>query len=270
MDNADAQIPTTTEGASTAPHPGLMARVIGVLTLSSDTFKAIAANPRWAVVLLLVVLVSSVVPAAFVASTSGRQAAIDAIDRSRDSGLVGTIRSFIGEEGQKAMDEQLDRQRQQILDMAWWRLAWQPALGGLLWPPIAALVLAGVLFFSFKIFGGEATYRQVFTVTVHAGLVIAVRTLFITPINYYRASADSAANLYMFVSGFLPDSGFVAKLLGMVDLFRVWWVLVLAAGLAAVYRRKMKPVAWSLFSVYGLFVLIAAGVAAWLAARSGA
>jgi hypothetical protein len=56
----------------------------------------------------------------------------------------------------------------------------------------------------------------------------------------------------------------------MVDLFRVWWVLVLAAGLAAVYRRKMKPIAWSLFSVYGLFVLIAAGVAAWFAARSGA
>ena len=41
-------------------------------------------------------------------------------------------------------------------------------------------------------------------------------------------------------------------------------------GVAVLYRRRTAPIAWSLLSVYGLIALVWAGVAALLAARSGA
>ena len=36
----------------------------------------------------------------------------------------------------------------------------------------------------------------------------------------------------------------------MIDLFLVWWVVVLAIGLAVLYRRRTGPVALSLLGAY--------------------
>jgi len=64
----------------------------------------------------------------------------------------------------------------------------------------------------------------------------------------------------------LPEGSFLAKFLGTIDLFTVWWVMVMAIGLAVVYRRKTRPIAISLFALYGV---IAVAIAAFQAMRSG-
>jgi hypothetical protein len=63
----------------------------------------------------------------------------------------------------------------------------------------------------------------------------------------------------------LDAGSFLAKILGSVELFRVWWVMALAIGLAVVYKRKTRPIAITLFVVYAI---IAVAAAAFSAARS--
>ena len=41
----------------------------------------------------------------------------------------------------------------------------------------------------------------------------------------------------------LPDGSFVTRLAGMIDLFVVWWVFILAIGLGVLYQRRTQPVA---------------------------
>ena len=56
----------------------------------------------------------------------------------------------------------------------------------------------------------------------------------------------------------LDESSFLAKFLGTIDLFIVWWVVVLAIGLAVLFKRKTGPIAAGLFIVYGVIAVIVA------------
>jgi hypothetical protein len=56
----------------------------------------------------------------------------------------------------------------------------------------------------------------------------------------------------------LDESSFLAKLLGTIDLFLIWWVVVLSIGLAVLFKRKTGPVAAGLFIVYGVIAVIVA------------
>jgi hypothetical protein len=44
----------------------------------------------------------------------------------------------------------------------------------------------------------------------------------------------------------------------MVDLFVIWWLVVLAIGLGALYRRRTGPIATGLMCVYILIVFVIA------------
>jgi hypothetical protein len=46
----------------------------------------------------------------------------------------------------------------------------------------------------------------------------------------------------------------------MIDLFWIWYLLVLSIGLAVLYRRRTQPIAWSLYGVYAALVLVFAAV----------
>jgi hypothetical protein len=132
-------------------------------------------------------------------------------------------------------------------------------------PPVVWAVMAGVLFLIFGVFtGGNATFKQVFAVVVHSAVIGAVSTVFVTPLNYFRQTLSSATNLGVFLP-FLPEGSFFARLAGMVDLFLIWWVAVLSIGVAVTYKKKTGSVAMVLF---GIYAVIALGIAAVMAARS--
>ena len=44
----------------------------------------------------------------------------------------------------------------------------------------------------------------------------------------------------------LPEQSFIGNLLGAIDIFLIWYVVVLAIGLAVLYRRRTQPIAISL------------------------
>jgi hypothetical protein len=124
--------------------------------------------------------------------------------------------------------------------------------------PIMSVIVAGILFGVFAIMGGQATFKQLFAVYVHAGVVMAASQLFLGPLNYLRQSMSSATNLG--VLRLADESSLVGRLLGMIDLFVIWWVVALAIGLAALYKRRTQPIAIALFSVYAVIILVVAGI----------
>ena len=126
--------------------------------------------------------------------------------------------------------------------------------------PVVYVIMAGILFAIFNAgMGGTATFKQVFAVVVHAGAVSVVQQAFTLPLNYMRESMASPTNLASLLP-MLPEGGFLTYLLGAIDVFIIWWVFVLAIGLAVLYKRRTQPVAITLFSIYGVIALIIATV----------
>jgi hypothetical protein len=95
----------------------------------------------------------------------------------------------------------------------------------------------------------QPDFAQVLTVVVHASAILAVRALVATPMNYARESLGGATSLSMVMPAF-AESSFPARLLGAVDIFIVWWVVLVAMGLAILYRTRTLPIARWLFGAY--------------------
>lgn len=223
---------------------GLFSRLVGVLTSPGTTFARVAAHPRPLGMLFIVMLVSAVCLGGFFSTEVGRQAWLDeAIRRSESFGRQ------VGEQQQRGME---------MMALYAGYIAVAQALLGI---PIVALVLSGILFAIFNGFlGGGASFKQLFTVVVHASAVGIVQQLFVLPLNYVRESMSGATNLAVFLP-MLEENSFLARMLGTVDLFVFWWTIVLAIGLSVLYRRKLGPILISFFIVYGA---IAVAVAAFM------
>jgi len=243
--------PSAAPPDATPPSPGLLGRFIGVITSPRATFEAVARDPRWLGMAGLVLLVTLAPATWFQMTDIGRQAALDQAVRATEAfGITVT-------------DQMYDQMAKATLDAPAWRTLLGMGIGALVSPVVWAAI-AGLLFALMTVMGGNARFKQVFAVTVHSSAVSALGGLFATPINYLRETTTGVTNLAVFFP-MLPEGGFLARLLGTVDLFLVWWVLVLAIGLAVLYRRKTAGVAIALFSIYAV---IAIGYAAIFGLRS--
>ena len=235
---------TTTPPAGITPaKKSLVARFIGIITAPRATFESVVAHPRWLGMLLLtttIIAAGAVLP---MTTEEGRQATLDM--------QVRQIESF----GRPVNDEMYAEMQKRI-----GITPYMTAAGVLVMSPIMTLVISGVLFAIFNAaMGGTASFKQVYAVVVHAGVISAVGQMFTGPLNYFRQSMASATNLAVMLP-MLEEGSFLARLAGMIDLFLIWWVIVLAMGLAVLYRRKTQPIAMTLLAVYAVIALLAAVV----------
>src|SRR5262249_22108698 len=117
---------------------------------------------------------------------------------------------------------------------------------------IFLFLISGLLYGIFAaIMGGGGTFKQLLSVVVHAGVVSTVGQLVILVLNYVRQTMTSATNLGVFVP-MLPEESFVFKLLSAIDLVWLWYLLILAMGLAVLYRRKTATIVTTFYSLYGV------------------
>jgi hypothetical protein len=125
---------------------------------------------------------------------------------------------------------------------------------------VVGLIVAGLSFAVFNaMLGGDATFKQVFAVVCHSGVVLVALSLFTTPLAYVRESLSSATNLGIFLP-FLDESSFLARLLGAIDLIFIWWMLSLAIGLGVLYRKRTGPIAITILAVYAAIAVIIAAI----------
>ena len=220
--------------SETAPAPmNLFARFIGILTSPRATYEAVVARPTWLGMFLLTSVIMAFGAALPMTTEAGKQAAVDQ--------QVSSMEAF----GMQVNDEQY-AQFQKGTAILPYTTAASVVVGGL----AVALIMAGILFAIFNAaLGGDAKYKQILSVLVHASVISALGQLFTGPINYFRGAVGSATNLTALLP-MLDDKSFAGKLAGTVDIFIIWWLIVLAIGLAVLYRRKTQPIATTLFAIY--------------------
>jgi hypothetical protein len=124
--------------------------------------------------------------------------------------------------------------------------------------PVLAFAASALIFGLFTVVaGGKATYRQALAVTVHAGVILALRQVVATPMNYAYESLASPATLTVFAP-MLDEASAAARLLGAIDVFVIWWLVVLALGVALLYGRPARATVAAFVGAYvGFAVLLA-------------
>jgi Yip1-like protein len=236
-------VDTLSPQLSPMPARGLTRRVFGMLTSPRATYADVAAHPRW-VGALIVVAATTIACSTWLLSTEvGQRAVIDQQLQAAEA---------FGRPMTDAQYEQLQRFAPYSVYFA--------AASQLIFLPLMALVIAGITFAVFNgALGADAAFKQVFAVVVFSGVVLALKALFSTPLNYARESLSSPTTLTA-VLPFFDDNTFAARLLGSVDLFYVWWITNLAIGLGVLYKRRTAPIATSMLIVYGAIALTIAAV----------
>jgi Yip1 domain len=220
-----------------APDQGLVSRAIGVIVAPRRTYGGIVARPRVLGALLLNVAITAAASLIFYGSQVGQDALLDQ--------QIRVVESFGG----------------QINDDAYERLEQQAPYAGytsagsvIVLIPLMSLVVAGIAFL-----GGAGTFKQALAVVVHAGFVVTFAQFFVLPLNYIRESISSPTTLAAFFP-FLEETTFAARFLGAIDLVYVWWMVILAIGLAVLYQRRTGPIATGLLVLNLVLALIVAAI----------
>lgn len=232
-----------------APPLSFVQRVIGVVISPGETMARIAVAPRWFDVLALTTVLMAAGFGLFFSSEIGKAAYVDQ--------MVASVESF-GQTVSADMYAALQRQANLAVYL-------QPA-SILFFGPLMTALIAAILYGVFTVLGGEAKFKAVLAVVAHAGIINLLQQAFSLPVNYQRQSMSSATNLAVFFPD-LAEGSFLASVLGFIDLFWLWYLVVLAMGLAAVYRRKWMPVAGGLLVVYVVIGLALAAIKAVLGGR---
>jgi hypothetical protein len=229
---------------------GLLGRLVGVVFSPRATYADVAARPRWFATFLAVYLITTAVASGFMSTEVGRNAVVDQ--------QISQSEAY----GRHLNQQQIDGIERMSHYYAYFTPVIQIvslALGGLLMAGIAFAVFNAVM-------GGDASFKQVYAIVVHSGVILAVLSPFTTGLAYARQTMTTATNLAVFFP-FLEDTSFVARLLGSIDLVFVWWFVSVAIGLGVLYRRRTGPIATTLLVIY---VSIGAIIAAIKTATAGA
>jgi hypothetical protein len=230
---------TSTNTGAAPASAGLLSRFVGIITSPRATFERVAAHPRWFGMFALTTAIVLVCTAGPMFTEWGRQAALD-----QQVQVMESFGANVTDEAYAAMERNM-------------RIApYTTAAGILIMTPVFLLLICGILYAIFNAaMGGTATFKQLLAVGVHAGVISSLAQLFAAPLNYARGSMSSSTNLAVLLP-MLDENSFLSQFLGMIDLFMVWYVLVLAIGLAVLYRRRTQPIAISLFAVYGVIAIV--------------
>ena len=221
--------------------------MVGVICAPRVTFARVIQSPRWAAVLVLTFVVTFVCRAALLETDVGRLALLDQWERTA-----------------VAFGQPVDDVRYAAFERASDHGTLHAALGAVATGP---LLVGGMSALLFAVFSGmlhlPASYGQVLAVTAHAGVILALRQLVAAPLDYARETLASPARANLLLP-MLDEASPLARFLGLVDLFVIWWVTVLAIGVAVLYRRPARSLVLRFIGAYvAAGALLALVMAVW-------
>ncbi len=221
-------------------EPGLIARLLGVLSSPRKTYEAIVRKPRVLGALVVVTLIVAAGAGWMLSTDVGQQAALEQ--------QLDAMESF----GISVTDEMYAQMERQMGDAVYF------SMGGVaVWIPLLTLILAGALWsVCYVLLGAHAPFKAMLAVVAHAGVVNIVQQAFVLPLNYARGAMNSPSTLAAFFP-MLEEGTFAQRTLAAVDLFIVWQLFILAIGVGVLYGRRTGPIATTFFVLYAL---IATGI----------
>lgn len=217
-----------------------MRPITGVLWQPRATMAAVVRDPGFVTAWIVVLSVIAVCGGTLLSTRIGRQALVD--ERVR---VVEALGGRVDDAAYAALQA----------NPPW--LVYLTSGGRLLLtPPVTLLVALGLMVLAASS-GFRIRYVVALAIAVHASVVLALQQVVATPLHYRHESLTSPTT----IAGLLPmleEGSWPARLLGSIDVFGLWWMWVLAVGLAAATGTPSRRFWWKLLVAY---VSIAALVA---------
>jgi hypothetical protein len=227
-------------------------RLIGALVAPGETFRSIAERPTWLPPLLVLALLAGAVGLVL-------QMRTDPVEMVR-----GQLEMVKVDVPQEQVDEMIEEAENRTIG-AKIGLA---AIGAVLQPFLFAL-LAVLFWIGFRLFGSEMDYLRSLATTLHGYLPLALASLINLPLMFTRETLtfEEAANGGVLVSSLKAlapeDAPAVTEvLLGSIDLFTVWAMILLAIGYREVAKVSSAVASGIIILFWLIFVLGKVGIAA--------
>lgn len=241
-----------------APPPpdtqNVFSRIAGVLFAPAETFTDIARRPDILWPLLLILIIGYI-------STALVMPKLD----------VGAITAAQAEQMRKQntnMSDEQVAQMERITAASVKVFAWIGPLIGVAWYAI----VAGALLLAFRLFGGEGSYGQAFSVTLYAWVPLVLFGVIMTIVVVARGTFDpsTAATIVKSNPAFLVDmkeQPVLFSLLSSIDLFTIWTIALLSIGFAVLSKMSKAKGATIVISLWIATIVVKLGFAALGAAR---
>ena len=236
---------TSSRETASAPQPGLLARIVGVFFSPEETFRSVVARPRWLGVMAITLVIGAACQYVILSSPELQDAIIDQQVRAMNSQGGGAT------EAQIAGIERFIGMLPVIYTVATFILG-----------PLFVAAIAGILVGVFTtLMGGQGTFKQMYSVLTHSGVISMLSGVFSAALVLSGVPPTGVrppgANLGIFVP-MLEDTAFVSVMLRTLDIFLLWWLVVLAIGIGVMYKRRPGGIATSLIGVYVVIALLVA------------
>jgi hypothetical protein len=136
-----------------------------------------------------------------------------------------------------------------------------------LFPVVIVLVVAAMLWFLFRLFGSDGTYRGAISVTAFSWLPLSLASILRASLLATRTSitGEEFATLLKSNLAFLTDMATQPGLfiiLGSIDLFVIWALILLTLGFAHLSKFSRARSAALVFSFWFGWVLVMSGLVA--------
>jgi hypothetical protein len=227
---------------ATPNGPNVFARLLGVLFSPRATYAAIVARPRVLGAFVITIGITAVTEGLFFATPVMQEVLLDQ--------QVKMIESF----GVNISDQMYAGIEQGVA-----RAAYTTPLSLVFIIPIAAAITAAIILGIWgMLLGGAGTFKQVYAIMAHSGIITALQILFSMPLSYATGRLASA-NLSVFVP-MLEETSFIALFLGAIDLFWIWWCVSVAIGVGVLFKRKTGGIAMTFLGIYVCIALVLAAV----------
>lgn len=222
-------------------RPSLAARIVGVLRSPHTTLKAVAESRQWGDIL---------------AVTFMTVAASTLLALETDTGELALLDQW--EQTAAAFGRELEASQYAALERAAEYGAVYALVSAFAGGPLLSVALAALLLVVFRLLGAVGTtYGQVLAVVAHAGIILGLRQLLTVALLPVRETLTSPMTANVLFGAF-DEASPVARFLGVVDLFLLWWVVALAIGVAVLYRRSARRLALVFVSAYALVAAVLA------------
>lgn len=232
MSSIEAQAPVHPEAEAAGPG-SLGRRILDTFVSPGELFSRLGPTPPWLDVLMVAALVTTVAMV-LIPSEVWLESSREALNNMTDP------------RAREAMSAETMARYSRI----------SAPIGAFIGTFITAFIVAGLLKLVFGLMmGGEATFAQYRGVVSHAALISALGIAVTLPI--WIVTGDM--NTQLSAALLAPDlpKGVVRSLLQALAVFNIWWLVVLALGVAAVNRGKV-----SIGAAAGVILGVFFGVAA--------
>jgi hypothetical protein len=206
----------------------LTQRLWGVMTRPRQVFDALLRGPTWIGTLLCCTIVSAAVWGALYSTEIGRLALVDQLERTALAmGLPVTNTSYTDLQSLSRAGSGYAVARAVVLG------------------PVLVAVLGIVLHIGTRL--GKAaqqstapiSLRQCLALATHAGVILTVRDIVAAPLSYLRETTASATTVGL-VFPLLDENSTLARFLGSLDVFMLWWAALVGLGAALLWGRAVR------------------------------